>query len=290
MGKNVQLRWIEDAEARSVCQFALIEHSGSQSFAGTASPAADPTWLGPLGALALRASRTVMRWSLPSSTIRSPVEIESVDDAGEISAEVDADRMLVTILITDIVESTVWAARLGDHSWRELLDCHNDATRQQIKRFGGREIRNCGDGFLAIFDGATRAVRCAVAIAEAVAPLGICMHGGIHTGDVLLKGNEISGIAAHIAARIAAIARPCEVVVSSTVRDLVAGSRLSFEDRGAHRLRGLPEETHLYSMPLAGKVNDRIAIGPQAALLGHPGLSASYRGEMVPPVSAVTVS
>jgi class 3 adenylate cyclase len=272
MSNNIQPRGIEEAEAQSVRQFALIQPSGSRPFAGAASRAADAGWFDPLVALARRAGRTAMRWLSPASTLRLPEDV--VGDAGEISAEADADRMLVAILITDIVESTVWVARLGDYSWRELLDRHNDATRRQIRRFGGREIRTCGDGFLAIFDSATRAVRCALAIAEAVAPLGICLRGGVHTGEILLKGNEISGIAAHIAARIAAIARPCEVVVSSTVRDLAAGSLLSFENRGAHRLRGLPEATHLYSMPLAGNVSDRIEIFSQAALLGSRAMLA----------------
>jgi class 3 adenylate cyclase len=286
MSSNVQLRWIAEAEARAVRQAALSEHAESQLFAGMERPAAGPGWLDRLTALALRVRRTAMRRIAPVA-IGPPA---AAGEAGENSDEVDADRVLVTILISDIVESTMWVARMGDHSWRELLDCHDVATRRQIKRFGGREIRNCGDGFLAIFDSATRAVRCAEAIAEAITPLGICVRGGVHTGEIHLNGGEISGIAVHIAARIAAIARPCELVVSATVRNLAAGSRLAFDDRGAHRLRGVPEEMRLYAIPLAGNRGDRIDIVSQAALPG-PGVSASRQNRMVPPLSAgVTVS
>lgn len=247
MGNKVQLRWIAEAEARAVWQAALSEHAGSQLIAPAVSPAAGPGWLYRLTAF-LQASRALMQRIAPAAGIGSPA---AAAEASERSAEVDADRVLVTILISDIVESTMWLARVGDHSWRELLDRHDLVTRRQIKRFGGREIRNCGDGFLAIFDCSTRAVRCASAIAEGVAPLGICVRSGVHTGEVHVNGGEISGIAVHIAARIAAIARPCEVLVSGTVRDLAAGSRLNFDDRGAHLLRGVPEEMHLYAMPLA---------------------------------------
>ncbi len=138
--------------------------------------------------------------------------------------EVDYDRVLVAVLITDIVDSTKWAAEMGDRDWRVLLDRHDDATRCQIKRFGGREVGNRGDGFVGIFDSPSRAVRCASAIADTIAPLGISLRSGIHAGEVHLKGGEISGIAVHIAARIAATAHPGEACVSKTVRDLVVGS------------------------------------------------------------------
>jgi class 3 adenylate cyclase len=164
------------------------------------------------------------------------------------SPEIDDDRVLVAVLITDIVESTRRLAELGDRDWRILLDRHDDATRYQIKRFGGREVGNRGDGFVGIFDSPTRAVRCAAANGDTIAPLGLMVRSGVHVGEVDLKSEEISGIAVHIAARIAATARPGEPVVSKTVRDLVAGSGLVFEDRGVHQLRGLPEEIHLYAM------------------------------------------
>lgn len=286
MSSNVQLRWIAEAEARAVRQAALSEHAESQPFAGMERPAAGPGWLDRLIVMALRVGRSAMRRIAPAA-IGPPA---AAGKAGENSDEVDADRVLVTILISDIVESTMWVARVGDHSWRELLNRHDAATRRQIKRFGGREIRNCGDGFLAIFDSATRAVHCAAAIAEAVAPLGISVRGGVHTGEIHLNGGEISGIAVHIAARIAAIAGPGEVVVSATVRDLAAGSRLNFDDRGARRLRGVPEEMRLYAMPLAGNRTDRIEIISQAALPGPGLISGSRRNKMVPPLSGIIVS
>jgi class 3 adenylate cyclase len=165
---------------------------------------------------------------------------------------VNYDRVLLAILIADIVDSTKWAVEVGDHDWRALLDRHHHATQYQIKRFGGREVGNRGDGFVGIFNSPSRAVRCASAIADTIAPLGISLRSGIHAGEVHLTGGEISGIAVHIAARIAATADPGETCVSRTVRDLVFGSGLVFEDRGPHQLCGLPEEIHLYAMRAIG--------------------------------------
>jgi class 3 adenylate cyclase len=162
-------------------------------------------------------------------------------------AVVDSDRVLATVMFTDIVDSTQHAAMLGDREWRTVLDRHDEQVRQEIARFRGREVKNLGDGFLATFDGPGRAVRCARAIAAAVQPIGIAVRGGLHTGEVEVKRNDISGIAVHIAARVAAIAEPGQVLVSGTVRDLVAGSGLRFADRGLHALRGLPEQVHLYT-------------------------------------------
>jgi class 3 adenylate cyclase len=162
--------------------------------------------------------------------------------------EVEADRVLATVLFTDIVESTKRAFELGDREWGALLDRHYAAVRQQIGRFRGREVRTMGDGFLATFDGPARAVRCASAISQTVQPLGITVRSGLHTGEIELKEDDIGGIAVNIAARIVAMAGPGETLVSSTVRDLVAGSGLRFEDRGFHLLRGLPEEAHLFSV------------------------------------------
>lgn len=168
------------------------------------------------------------------------------------SAEVDWDRVLLTVLITDIVNSTRRAAEMGDRPWSALLDRHDEATRYQIGRFDGIGAQNRGDGFLAMFDSPARAVQCAAAIAQMIAPLGILVRSGIHAGEIHLKRDQISGIAVHVAARIAAIARPGEAFVSKTVRDLVAGSGLVFEDCGIHLLRGVPEEIQLYaSVPLA---------------------------------------
>ena len=163
-------------------------------------------------------------------------------------SEAEIDRVLATVMFTDIVESTKRAAELGDRQWRALLERHDETVRQQLARFRGQEVKNLGDGFLATFDGPARAVRCASAIADAVQPLGIAVRSGLHTGEIELKPDDIGGIAAHIAARVADIAEASETVVSSTVRDLVAGSGLRFRDRGIHALRGLPEELHLYSL------------------------------------------
>ena len=132
-----------------------------------------------------------------------------------------ADRILATVLFTDIVKSTARAAQLGDRRWHDLLDRHNQVVRQQIGRFRGQEIKTLGDGFLATFDGPARAVRCASAIAETVQPLGIAVRAGLHTGEIELKGDDIGGIAVSIASRVAATAGPNETVVSSTVHDLV---------------------------------------------------------------------
>ena len=161
--------------------------------------------------------------------------------------ESELDRVLATVLFTDIVDSTKRAAALGDRMWRAMLDRHDEIVRQQLSRFRGREVKHTGDGFLATFDGPARAVRCASAIADTMQPLGLAVRGGLHTGEIELKGDDIGGIAVNIAARVAAMAGPNETLVSSTVRDLVAGSGLHFDDRGLHELKGLPEQVHLYS-------------------------------------------
>jgi class 3 adenylate cyclase len=161
--------------------------------------------------------------------------------------EIEADRVLATVMFTDIVESTKRAAQLGDRQWRSLVDDHDRMVREQLTRFRGCAIKTLGDGFLATFDGPARAVRCASSIVESVYSLGIDVRIGIHTGEVELKGNDIGGIAVNIAARVAGIAGPGSTLVSSTVRDLVAGSGLRFEDRGRHALKGLPEDVHVYA-------------------------------------------
>jgi class 3 adenylate cyclase len=162
--------------------------------------------------------------------------------------EAEADRVLATVLFTDIVDSTKRAVELGDRQWRALLDRHDETVRQQIGRFRGHEVKSLGDGFLATFDGPARAVRCAAAIAGSVQPLGLAVRSGLHTGEIELNRDDIGGIAVHTAARVVAMAGPSEILVSSTVRDLVAGSGLRFEDRGLHALRGLPEKVRLYTV------------------------------------------
>jgi pimeloyl-ACP methyl ester carboxylesterase len=159
----------------------------------------------------------------------------------------EPDRVLATVLFTDIVDSTRRAAELGDRRWRGILEAHHALVRTELARFRGREIDTAGDGFLATFDGPARGIRCALAIAAAVRQLGIDIRAGLHTGECELIEDTIGGIAVHIGARVAAAARPGEVLVSSTVRDLVAGSGLRFDDRGRHELKGVPGEWQLFA-------------------------------------------
>ena len=150
------------------------------------------------------------------------------------------ERVLTTVLFTDIVDSTSRAAELGDSRWRALLDAHHATVRAQLARYGGREVRGTGDGFLATFDGPARAIACAHGAINAVGELGLDIRAGIHTGEVELVGGKVEGIAVHIGARIAAEARACELLVSSIVRDLAAGSGIDFEDRGTRSSRAFP--------------------------------------------------
>jgi class 3 adenylate cyclase len=158
------------------------------------------------------------------------------------------DRVLATVLFTDIVDSTSHIASIGDHRWRDLLDKHDRAARRQLERFGGREVSTIGDGFVATFDGPGRAVRCACAVRDAVFPLGLEIRAGVHTGEVELRGDDVAGMAVHICARVAALAAPGEVLVSRTVKDLVVGSELDFADRGEHELKGVPGSWSLFSV------------------------------------------
>lgn len=162
--------------------------------------------------------------------------------------EPDDDRVLATVLFTDIVESTALAARSGDRSWGELLDAHDAMVRRQLTRFAGQEIKSTGDGFLATFDGPARAIKAALAIREGGARLGLDIRAGLHTGEIERRGADIGGIAVHLGQRVSAIAGAREVVVSSTVKDLVAGSGIEFEDRGERELKGVPGEWHLFAV------------------------------------------
>jgi class 3 adenylate cyclase len=162
--------------------------------------------------------------------------------------DVEADRVLATVLLTDIVDSTKRASDLGDRRWRALLDQHDNLVRQGISRFRGREVKSLGDGFLATFDGPARAVRCAAAIVQRVSPLDLQVRCGLHTGEIELKGTDIGGIAVHIAARISAQAQGGQVLVSATVRDLVAGSGLRFVDEGSRTLKGISDEVRVFSV------------------------------------------
>ncbi|HEX7271762.1 MAG TPA: adenylate/guanylate cyclase domain-containing protein [Casimicrobiaceae bacterium] len=167
---------------------------------------------------------------------------------GVAQAPKDLDRILSTVLFTDIVGSTDAAARLGDTRWRTVLAQHDEAAKREVERYRGRLIHTTGDGIVAIFDGPARAVRCAQAIANAVRPLGLEIRAGCHTGEVELVGNDVLGISVHISARIAALADSAQVLVSSTVKDLVAGSGLAFEDRGVRKLKGVPDEWRVYAV------------------------------------------
>jgi len=160
--------------------------------------------------------------------------------------EAEFDRVLATVLFTDIVGSTERAAAMGDRAWRDLLERHHASVRALIGRYRGAEVGTAGDGFLATFDGPARAVRCALAIAEAVRPLGVEVRAGVHTGEVSTIDGQIGGLAVHIGARVGAVAGPSEVLTSQTVKDLVAGSGLTFEDAGEHELKGVPDRWRLY--------------------------------------------
>jgi len=158
------------------------------------------------------------------------------------------DRLLATVMFTDIVGSTERASSLGDKAWKDLLERHHAVIRHELVRFRGREIKTIGDGFLATFDGPARAVRCAQAIVEAEQSIGVQVRAGVHTGEVELMGDDVGGIAVHIGARVAALAAPSEVLVSGTVRDLVAGSGIEFKERGSRSLKGVPGEWRLFGL------------------------------------------
>jgi len=178
-------------------------------------------------------------------------------DAGTILDEIEAfltgvrrgptpDRVLTTVLFTDIAGSTERAAEMGDHAWAGLIERHHAAIRRELNRFQGREVDTAGDGFLARFDGPARAVRCAIAARDAVRALGLEIRAGVHTGEVELVGDAVRGLAVHIGARVGSLAGPSQVLVSQTVKDLVVGSGLVFEDAGEHELKGVPDRWHLY--------------------------------------------
>jgi class 3 adenylate cyclase len=160
----------------------------------------------------------------------------------------EIDRVLATVLFTDIVGSTAKAIELGDRAWRELLERHHALIRRELLRFRGREIDTAGDGFFAAFDGPARAIRCACAIVEGVETLGLDVRAGLHTGECEVADGKVAGIAVHTGARVAATAGPGEVVVSSTVKDLVAGSGIEFADRGPHELKSIPGEWRLFAV------------------------------------------
>jgi len=162
-------------------------------------------------------------------------------------SEIESDRVLATVLFTDIVNSTKRAETIGDRAWHDVLDRHNALVRREISRHRGHEVRTMGDGFLATFDGPARSIRCALAINEGVEALGLQVRAGLHTGEVEMADDDLSGIAVHIASRVATMAKPGQVLVSNTVRDLVAGSNIRFHDEGSHSLKGLTESVRLFA-------------------------------------------
>ena len=192
--------------------------------------------------------------SSPASTTRSTPATSTplVDEIEEFLTGVrratEVDRVLATVMFTDIVDSTKRASAMGDRAWRDLLDAQNDVLRRELARYRGREVKTLGDGMLATFDGPARAIRCARAMTEAVRPLDIEVRVGLHTGEVELVGDDVAGIAVHIAARVGALAGTSEVLVSGTVKDLVAGSGIGFADRGEHVLKGIPDQWRIHAV------------------------------------------
>jgi len=182
----------------------------------------------------------------------SPANYSLADEVAEfLTGErptIQVERILTTVLFTDIVGSTQHAAQVGDRRWRSLLDSHDRVVREQLSRFDGREVKTTGDGFLAAFDGPGRAIRCAAAITKGTETLGIPVRTGLHTGECEVRGEDLGGLAVHIAARVGALAAPGEVLVSRTVADLVAGSGIEFQDRGAHELKGVPSTWNLFAV------------------------------------------
>jgi DNA-binding NarL/FixJ family response regulator len=158
------------------------------------------------------------------------------------------DRVLATVMFSDIVSSTERAAGMGDRRWRDVLDRHDELVRQELSAHGGREIKTTGDGFLALFDAPARAIRCAAAVRDRLRAVGVEVRIGLHSGEVELRGSDVGGIAVNIGARVAALGSGGDVLVSSTVRDLVAGSGIGFSDRGEHGLKGVPDRWRLFAV------------------------------------------
>lgn len=179
--------------------------------------------------------------------VRVPIRAFLDDMQGFVGAG-PGERVLATVLFSDIVGSTDRAVDLGDAAWRRLLDRHDTITEEQVTRFGGRVVKTTGDGVLATFDGPSRAVACARALHEATSSIGLPIRAGLHTGEVERRGKDLGGIGVHIAARVAGLAAPGEVLATRTVRDLTVGSGLEFSERGRHQLKGLPDEWELYGL------------------------------------------
>ena len=215
----------------------VLYHPGAAEYVASVIPGA----LGPVSI----PSRDLDLWASQPPVLTDEIERFVTGSTGEHLSP--AERAFAVVLYTDLVESTGQAAGLGDRRWRELLEVHNNAAARQIERHRGRLVKRTGDGVLAVFDGPGRAVRCAQAILSDVHQLGCEARAGLHAGEVELLGEDIAGIGAHIAARVMSQAGPGEVVVSRTIKDLVVGSGLRFDDRGLHALKGVPDEWQLFT-------------------------------------------
>jgi class 3 adenylate cyclase len=187
-------------------------------------------------------------WSLPDEELSDAIE-EFLTGA---APRRPASRRLATVLFTDIVDSTRRASSLGDHSWRELLDRHDETVRGELRRHAGREVKTTGDGFLAAFESPVDAIDCARAVCRGAQRIGVDVRAGIHTGQCEVRGDDLGGIAVHIGARVASLAGPGEVLVSRTVRDLVAGGDITFEARGEHELKGVPDRWQVFAVGANG--------------------------------------
>ncbi len=205
-----------------------------------------------------------LHFGLDAAAIQSEVErfLTQVWEAGGWE-EAEPDRVLATVLFSDIVGSSERTAELGDRAWRVLLERHHELVRRQLVRFRGREVDTAGDGFFASFDGPARAIRCGCAITEAMRDLGLEVRVGLHTGECELVDGKVAGIAVHTGARVASHAQPGEVLVSSTVKDLVAGSGIAFQDRGTRELKGIPGEWRLYAVERTARA-DASSAGPRS--------------------------
>ncbi|WP_323922779.1 adenylate/guanylate cyclase domain-containing protein [Bradyrhizobium diazoefficiens] len=160
----------------------------------------------------------------------------------------EADRVLATVLFIDVVQSTQRATEIGDSRWRDLVDNYHQLVSKEVARLGGRVVNTAGDGVFATFDGPARAIKCARAVRDVVGSLGLAIRCGIHTGECVIEGDDVAGIAVHIGARVAARADPGEILLSSTVKDLIAGSRVECSDRGSHTLKGVPGRWRLFAV------------------------------------------
>jgi len=209
---------------------------------------AEPRGGGPLDLVTSVAGTGETRPGAPTREGRSTLSLLEEFVAGDLIAQAPGGRILASVLFTDIVDSTARAAALGDGLWAQVLDRHDAIARSAIASCGGRFVKETGDGVLAVFDAPARGIECAKRLRSALSHAGIAIRAGIHTGEIELRGEDVSGIGVHIAARVAALAGTGELLVSRTVKDLVAGSEYAFASRGTHRLRGIPERWELLSV------------------------------------------